>query len=66
MTTAELREKLHAMFTHASKHGSSITIVIETDLPQEVGISVPTGASIATIDKMICDALERLDRKASA
>jgi hypothetical protein len=59
MTVEELRSKLHAMFGRLNEHGGSLSIDIEN---RTVGISVPKGSSHATIDKMVCDALDRLER----
>lgn len=51
--------QLHEMYEHAGKYGGVLTIDVNG---KEVGISVPKGSSVATVDKLMCDAVDRLDR----
>ena len=59
MTREELQEKLAAMFDRLHSNGGQIQLTI---LGKTIGIEIPKGCSYATIDKLLCDAIERIDR----
>ena len=59
MDEAMLRQQLTDMFAHASANGAALRLNARG---KEIGISIPKGTTVKTIDKLVCDALDRLER----
>ena len=59
MTREELIKQLNEAFERLNANGGQIILAI---FDKQVGIEIPKGTSYVTIDKLLCDAIERIDR----